>query len=75
MCLTIDQAMATDAGRYTLTITPSDATLAETMEPVVLNTRVDINPKIRSRVRYFLPLIFIESKFQIGILEWFIGSS
>ncbi|KAM3181520.1 hypothetical protein ACTXT7_014207 [Hymenolepis weldensis] len=51
MCLTIDQAMATDAGRYTLTITPSDATLAETMEPVVLNTRVDINPKIRSRVR------------------------
>lgn len=54
MCLTIDQAMATDAGRYSLTIIPSDATLAETMEPVVLNTRVDVSPKIHSRVRYHL---------------------
>lgn len=54
MCLTIDQAMATDAGRYTLTVAPSDATLAETMEPVVLNTRVEVNPKIRSRLRYSL---------------------
>ncbi|VDD75474.1 unnamed protein product [Mesocestoides corti] len=52
MCLTIDQAMTTDAGRYTLKITPSDATLAETIEPIVLNTRVDVNPKVRTRVRY-----------------------
>ncbi len=51
MCLTIDQAMSTDAGRYTLTVTPSDPTLAETMEPIVLNTRVDINLKPRTRVR------------------------
>ncbi|EUB61845.1 Titin [Echinococcus granulosus] len=51
MCLTIDQAMTTDAGRYTLTVAPSDATLAETMKPVVLNTRVEVNPKIRSRTR------------------------
>ncbi|VDM17726.1 unnamed protein product [Hydatigera taeniaeformis] len=51
MCLTIDQAMTTDAGRYTLTVAPSDATLSETMEPVVLNTRVEVNPKIRSRLR------------------------
>ena len=53
MCLVIDQAMTTDAGRYTLTITPSDATLAETMEPVVLNAQVEVHPKIQSRVRYF----------------------
>lgn len=51
MCLTIDQAMLTDAGRYTLTVAPSDPTVAEIIEPVVLNTRVDVNPKTRSRVR------------------------
>ncbi|KAL5960614.1 Muscle M-line assembly protein unc-89, partial [Taenia solium] len=52
MCLTIDQAMTTDAGRYTLTVAPSDATLAETMAPVVLNTRVEVNPKIRSLIKW-----------------------
>ncbi len=45
MCLTIDQAMLNDAGRYTLTVQPSDSDLAATIEPVVLNTRVDVNPK------------------------------
>jgi len=52
-CLTIDQAMSNDAGRYTLTIVPSDESVAETMEPVVLHTRVDVNPKTRKKTRIF----------------------
>lgn len=51
MCLTIDQAMSNDAGRYTLTVEPSDPSLKEFVEPIVLNTRVEITPKPRTRVR------------------------
>ncbi|VDL91668.1 unnamed protein product [Schistocephalus solidus] len=49
-CLTIDQAMSNDAGRYTLTIQPSDLSQAATEEPVVLNTRVDVKPKARTKI-------------------------
>ncbi|VDN22318.1 unnamed protein product [Dibothriocephalus latus] len=48
-CLTIDQTMSNDAGRYTLTIQPS---VAASEEPLVLHTRVDVKPKARTKISF-----------------------
>ncbi|VEL31957.1 unnamed protein product [Protopolystoma xenopodis] len=49
LCMAVDQAMGTDGGRYALTLTPSDPNAPADLEPIVLNSRVEVRPKLRKR--------------------------